>query len=99
MRQLSLRSLTTCVKPSDVCPKRSIPGMRKADAVTGEPPKVRRTISGLIWKAAYPVYAMQLENSGQTPQETGLMICHQKLIGDYMGRFRLVRRKPVAIKA
>lgn len=57
MRQLSLRSLTTCVKPSDVCPKRSIPGMRKADAVTGEPPKVRRTISGLIWKAAYPVYA------------------------------------------
>lgn len=32
-------------------------GMRKADAVTGEPPKVRRTISGLIWKAAYPVYA------------------------------------------
>ena len=37
--------------------KRSIPGMHKADAVTGEPPKVRRTISGLIWKAAYPVYA------------------------------------------
>lgn len=24
------------------------------------------------------------------------MICHQKLIDDYMGRFRLVRRKPVA---
>ena len=27
------------------------------NAATGEPPKVRRTISGLIWKAAYPVYA------------------------------------------
>lgn len=39
---------------------------------------------------------MQLEKSGQTPQETGLMICHQKLIDDYMDRFRLVRRKPVA---
>ena len=38
----------------------------------------------------------QQENPGQTPQETGLMICHQKLIDDYMGRFRLVRRKPVA---
>lgn len=24
------------------------------------------------------------------------MICHQKLIDDYMDRFRLVRRKPVA---
>lgn len=45
-----------------------------------------------------PGLRMQLEAVEQTAQETGLVVCHQKLIDDYMSRLKLVKRKPVALK-
>lgn len=54
---------------------------------------IRSYLEGCI-----PGLRIQLEKIVQTPQETGLIVCHQKLISDYMTGIKLVKRKPVALK-